>query len=922
MGRRLREFDWTSSSLGPPDTWPQPLRIVVRVMLNTGHPAYIFWGPDNACLYNDAYSLSIGPEMHPGSLGQPARQVWDEIWTIIGPQIEQVRCGKGATWHVDHLVPITRNGRREDVYWTYSYSPIDDALSPYGIGGVLVLCSETTKQVLSARDTAIERDWLAKLFEQAPSFMAILRGTEHRFEIANPGYMRLVGHRPVLGRTVAEALPEVVDQGYLALLDQVFETGIPYSTSSAKYTVEAFPGASATESYLDFVYQPIFDSQGRVEGIFVEGFDVTEKHHAQQALRRSQAHLKEGLAAARMATWDMAIESEAVEFSGNAADILDVDPIALRDPWPLFNVDDVREFRASRDRARTSLEPFALTMRFYRARTGEAGWVEMYGKLHTDSFNQVSAFSGIMLDVTMHKRTQTYLNEGEKARAEAEQRAREAGERLSLTIDAAALGTFYCPMPLDKIFWNNTCKAHFFLDEDAEIDFDLFYSLIHHDDRECTRQAVEAAVFGGKDYDVEFRTVAPDGRNRWIRAKGRCYFGTDGVPVRFDGITIDITRHKQEEASLLAANHKKDHFLAMLAHELRNPLAPISAAASLLTLPGTDRAKVQRTGEIIARQVKHMGELLDDLLDVSRVTRGMVQLKKGVVDMKSVLSAACEQAQPLMETRRHRMEIRLTSETATALGDEKRLVQVIVNLLTNAAKYTPEGGVIEMGLAGSAANLDVTVRDNGVGMPPALLESVFDLFVQAERSPDRHQGGLGLGLALVKTLVELHGGKVYAESDGPGKGSIFTVRLPRYHLEADFPLDARTTEAAPISLPRKIMIVDDNADAAIAIAMLLEAMGHQVHVENDPHVALDKALAIVPEIFLLDIGMPGMDGNELARRLKATATLQNAVLVAVSGYAQDKDREDTHAAGFDYHFAKPLEVTQLVSITANYLKRR
>jgi PAS domain-containing protein len=254
MGALMRAHDWSLSSLGSPGGWPQPLRTVVRLMLNTGHPMYVWWGPELACLYNDAYRESIGPERHPGSLGRPAREVWNEIWDIIGPQIDQVMSGRGATWHVDRLVPITRHGRLDEVYWTYSYSPIDDETAPRGIGGVLVVCSETTRQVLAARQLAAERDRLTQLFEQAPTFMALLHGPSHSIELANPGYMQLVGrHRPIIGKTVAEALPEAVAQGHVDLLDRVFESGqamwrAARSTSSSSCQAGRSPSASSTSS--------------------------------------------------------------------------------------------------------------------------------------------------------------------------------------------------------------------------------------------------------------------------------------------------------------------------------------------------------------------------------------------------------------------------------------------------------------------------------------------------------------------------------------------------------------------------------------------------------------------------------------------------------------------------------------------------
>ncbi len=293
MGALMRAHDWAKSPLGPPEHWPQPLRTAIRVLLNTGHPMYVWWGPQLLCFYNDAYRRSIGPERHPGSLGQPAREVWAEIWDIIGPQIEQVMTGGGATWQENALVPITRNGRREEVYWSYSYGPIDDDAAPNGVGGVLVVCTETTEQVLSRRRAVQDVERLAQLFELAPGFMALLRGPDHVFELVNPAFTKLVGRGDLIGQAVRAAFPDIEGQGFFELLDSVFTSGQAYSVSGAPITFQETPDSPARERLIDFVYQPIREASGVVTGIFVQGSDVTDRAKAEAARRESEAQLRE-----------------------------------------------------------------------------------------------------------------------------------------------------------------------------------------------------------------------------------------------------------------------------------------------------------------------------------------------------------------------------------------------------------------------------------------------------------------------------------------------------------------------------------------------------------------------------------------------------------------------------------------------------
>ncbi len=291
MGALVRAHDWSEHALGKPEGWPQVLRTAVRLMLNSRHQMCVLWGADAIWFYNDAFRQTLTDERHPSSLGLPGCQVWAEIWDDIGAQVAQVMSGGNATWNENYHLVIRRNGRDEDTYWTYSYSPIDDETAPSGVGGVLVVCTETTEQVLLSRRTVDERLRLAELFEQAPSFMALLRGPEHVIELTNPSYLRLIGYRSVLDRRVVDALPDVADQGFVAILDTVYTSGEAYVATSAPFAMQPSPDAPVIQRYVDFVYQPIKNARGEVTGIFVEGTDVTERTLAEKASRISEARL-------------------------------------------------------------------------------------------------------------------------------------------------------------------------------------------------------------------------------------------------------------------------------------------------------------------------------------------------------------------------------------------------------------------------------------------------------------------------------------------------------------------------------------------------------------------------------------------------------------------------------------------------------
>ena len=949
MRARMRSHDWRTTPLGPPATWPSSLRTAVGIMLNSSFPMFLAWGPALTFLFNDAYFPILGNKRH-HALAMPFAELWSDIWSDISPLVETAMSGE-SIFADNRLLVTERNGFPEETYFTFSYSPVHDESGR--VAGMFCACTETTLQILSERrqrfqlETAdrlrglsepeqitkaasallgqhlgltrvayaqisedgaslrIDSDWhdgsvpgmqgqafsvaqlgaamaegvqrggpfwvsnvetdsrtaahlplyasvsmqafmavplrktgrelsvlvlgqstprrwhdgdialaedvaeriwsamerahaeasrreaqaalsrqlaaegdrLRGLFEQAPGFMAVLRGPSHVFELANKAFMRLIERRSILGKTMLEALPELKAQGFFDVLDQVYASGQPFFGHDALLMLQPRPDVAPTKRFVDFIYQPVLEVDGSVSGIFIEGYDVTDRRLAAEAVRDSEERLREGLQVGRMVVWDWDLKENLVRYSFNAMDVFGHGP------------DDA-----------------------------PPGW----GAVHPEDMAQISG-------------------------------------------------------------------------------------------------VVQTAIAERSQYEGTLRMIRPDnGAIIWVEARGKVVCDAAGEAVLVRGISIDVTERKRAEEALRAADRRKDEFLAMLAHELRNPLAPISTAAQLLKMAQVEDPRISRTSDIISRQVEHMTSLIDDLLDVSRVTRGLVKLDKEAIMLDQVIASTLEQVRGLVETRRHHLDVDIAPGIPPVLADRIRLVQICTNLLNNAAKYTPPGGELLLRASVEGDRLAILVRDNGIGMPPDLLPHVFDLFTQGERSPDRIQGGLGLGLALVKSLAELHGGSVVARSDGPGRGSAFTVYLPLPSLVPPMqkpPADAACQAPAAAAAPA-LLLVDDNADAANTLAMLLELQGYAVSVEYRAEDALARAAAEAPRICLLDIGLPDMDGYELARRLRLAPETAGAVLIALTGYGQAQDRERSERAGFDHHLVKPVEIERLSALLA------
>jgi two-component system, sensor histidine kinase len=366
---------------------------------------------------------------------------------------------------------------------------------------------------------------------------------------------------------------------------------------------------------------------------------------------------------------------------------------------------------------------------------------------------------------------------------------------------------------------------------------------------------------------------------------------------------LDVLRRAEE--ALRNADRRKDEFLAMLAHELRNPLAPIRTASELLARAQPLDPRSQSAVAIVQRQVTHLTRLVDDLLDVSRITQGRIELQRRPLEMAAIIAQAMESVEPLLREKRHKVILVASRQPLYVHGDSARLVQCLTNLLTNAAKYTDPGGEVRLELREEQGTAVVSVTDNGVGIPGELLPQIFELFVQSARSLDRSEGGLGIGLSVVQRLIQMHGGQVSAASGGPGLGSTFEIRLPVIAAPSQ---PVPTSVRAPV-LAKRVLVVDDNVDAAVSLAEVLKLDGHTVEAVHSAKAALQSSVAFSPEVILLDIGLPDMDGYQVAQRIRSTGG--NVILIALTGYGQIEDIERARIAGFDAHLVKPVDLTRL-----------
>lgn len=630
--------------MGPIASWPEALVVLVNTMLGTQLPMILMWGPELTHIYNDAVIPVLGQAKHPAALGQPGEVVWREAWPISGPQIEAAMRGE-ACWNVDQHIPIYRDGRLQDTWFTYSYSPARDGEGV--IRGVLASFLDTSNRVGAERALQSERQRLLTAFQQAPAFFALLKGPEHVFELVNTMYLRIIGGRDVVGKPIGKAMPELVEQGYVHLLDRVFRTGEPFVGKGLRFSLEEADGLPREERYVDFVYQPLREADGSVSGILVFGVDLTHRVDTDTALK--------------------------------------------------------------------------------------------------------------------------------------EQR-----DRFEFATDAAEIGYWFCDLPFDQLNWDARVKQHFWLPPDAVVDIRLFYDCLHPEDRERTREAIETSIRQHTGYDMEYRTMAPDGRCKWIRAIGRTAYDADGTPLRFDGVTQDITqlkqmhdaRHRAEEALIRAEKLAVVGRLAStISHEINNPLESVTNLLYLIDQAATSPlAKTYcQTAQTELARVSHI------------VTHTLRFNRQGNVAGEEKVSDLLDTALAIYEARFRHSGVTLRRDYRETLrvrcfGSELR--QVFANLIGNAFDATRDSGVLILRTRPQTQwqtgepGIRVTIADTGHGISRETQKRIFEPFFTT-----KGDSGTGLGLWVSREILNKHHASMRLRSrTDPGRsGTVFSIWIPQAH---------------------------------------------------------------------------------------------------------------------------------------------
>ncbi|WP_337243749.1 PAS domain-containing protein [Luteimonas sp. gir] len=885
MAGRIAAFDWSTTPLGPLQTWPQSLRTTVALLLDSRFAMCLSWGPELTFLYNDAYAPMLGAK-EPDALGRPIARIWPDVWDDILPLIEQAMSGT-ATSHEDMPLTMLRHGYPEQTYWTFSYTPVRDEHGR--IPGFLNITTETTHKVLAQRRLAAEAERLGRLFDQAPSFMALLRGPEHRFELANPGYRRLVGDRDLIGRTVAEALPDAVDQGFKSLLDDVYATGRAFSASGARFVVQATPGGPSVERYLDFVYQPVTDERG-VIGIFVQGVDVTARALADEALREREAELRTlnsdlerqvvARARERSLTWQVTPDLLAVVDADGCMQTTNpawgqmlgwrADELAGQPWWAFVDPDDQDVTRSVLDTLRAG-KPVLRFENRWRTRAGGVrtlSWVATPegGRFYCSArdVTDIKAAADALARSQAQLRTLFETSYQLQAMCTPDGTLTDANQTVldAIGVEFEAI----VGRPLWETSWFSTTPGM----------SERIRSLFNEATRGGTARAeIEVELASGRRvHDLSIRPIR-DAGGRIIAV----------VPE-----AIDTTERRNAEEALRQSQKLEamGQLTGGVAHDFNNLLTPIFTA---LELAGDPDARPERRARMIAvaqRSAERAATLVQRLLAFARrqpLQPVDVEVGPLVAGMAELIASS--------SSPRVRLVLDIAEDLAPAIADPNQLEMALLNLSVNACDAMPDGGVLTLGARNARMDADtradglppgdyvvVSVADTGHGMDEATRARAVEPFFSTKGIGR----GTGLGLSMAHGLAAQLGGRLAIDS-APQRGTTMELWLPVGTRRAAANADSNEDDHVNTTDEHRgtALVVDDEDAVRMCTADALDDMGYRVIEAGSAEEAL-AALegGLAPDVLVTDHLMPGMTGAELARTVRDR--LPGTAVVIVSGY--------------------------------------
>ncbi len=834
-------------------------------------------------------------------------QVSEEVNAGLRDAIARASRGEFVRWDAEIYGSA---GGKETIIIDASLMPVFD-----DDGQVVFICAEgreITEKKAHLHLSQLRRKSQAALRESEARYRAIVEATPECVKLIAPdgtllqmnsaGLAMLEGDESLIGQCVYDIIAPEFRDAFKAFNDRICR--------GERGTLEFdIIGLKGTRRHMETRAVPLPASNGGFTQLAVSR-DVTVRRRAESDLRDIRSRMEAALAGAAIGTWSWDICEDRFFADPSLAEIFSL-PLELVSGSSLSRIENYIH-PADRERVADLINKAVESGRYYEAdyrviqTNGTWRWVTARGQVERDEQGRAIRFPGVVIDITERKSAEETLA---RVTAESERRKRLYETILSATPD------FIYVFSLDHrvLYANGSLVTMWGVGDPVgktflEIGYEPWHAEMHCleiDTVRSTKMPIRGEVpFSGtkgrRIYDYIFVPV----------------FGLDGEVEAVAGTTRDVTDRKAMEEELRDTDRRKDDFIALLAHELRNPLAPIKNGLQVLRLAQGDAVTLTETRGMMDRQLSHMVRLIDDLLDVSRINRNKMELRRARVALTDVISSAVETAQPQIDSAEHELSLTIPAFPIYLDADLTRLAQVFSNLLTNSAKYTPRGGRIWLTAKRNGGQVEVSVQDNGIGVPSASLVKIFDMFSQVDRTFERSSGGLGIGLALVKGLVEMHGGSVTAASEGEGKGSTFTVVLPVL-IEHSDPVHSLPADGAQVAAPcRRILVVDDNQDGADSLAMMLRLLGNNVLTANDGVEALEQAERFRPEVVLMDIGMPKLNGLEATRLIRQQPWGQNMLVIALTGWGHEVDRERSSEAGCNGHLVKPVDLNDLERLLA------